>query len=82
MISRHQRNYFDLPWIEPAQISILDQVIGMPVMTVIADVHADVVEERRVFQPFTLLVAKSVHATRLIEYAQGKACDLLRMSRR
>ncbi len=81
MIARHQGNHFDLARIESPQISILDQVIGMAVMAVVADVHADIVEERSVFQPFAFAVSESVHATRLIEYAERKTRDLLRMLR-
>jgi hypothetical protein len=69
MIPRHQRNHFDLPWIESTQISILDQVVRMPVMTIVADVDADVVEQRGILEPFALPIAKPVHAPRLIEYA-------------
>src|SRR6266542_555138 len=44
MISRHQRDDLDLSGVEAAQITILDQVVRMPVMPVVADVHADVVQ--------------------------------------
>ena len=79
MISRHLGNHFDLSRVESPQISILDQVVGMPVMTVVTDVHADIVKQRGVLQPFTFPVGESVHTTRLIEYAERKARDLLRM---
>lgn len=81
MIAGHQRNHLDLPWIEPAQISILDQVIRMSVMPIVADVDTDVVEQRGILEPFTLLIAKPMHATCLIEDAERQARDLLRVLR-
>ena len=53
--------------IEAAQIAVLDQVIRVPVMTLVADVHADVVQQRAVLEPVALAIAEAVHAARLIE---------------
>lgn len=79
MISRHECNHLDLAWIESAQISILDQVIRMSVMAIVADVYADIVEQRGVLQPFTLLVAKAMDTTCLIENTERQPRDLLRV---
>ena len=42
--------------LEPAQIAVLDEVIGMLVMTRIADVRPDVVQQRRELEPLPLAV--------------------------
>ena len=44
VISRDQRDHFDLSRFEAAQIPILDQVVRMAVMAVVADVRPDVVQ--------------------------------------
>ena len=45
VITRDQRNRLDLVGLEAAQLAVLDQVIRMFVVTFVADVHADVVED-------------------------------------
>src|SRR6185436_2303612 len=68
-----------LPWLESAKIPILDQIVRMPVMALVADVDADVVEQRAVLEPLALPVGEPVHAARLIEEAQRDPGDLLRV---
>ena len=41
-------------------------------MAVVGDVHADVVQQRRVFQPFALAIGQRVHAARLVEEAERR----------
>jgi len=79
MVSRDQRDDLDFLRIEAAQISILDQVVGMTVMTIVTDVYADIVKECRDLEPFSLAVAKAVDAARLVKNAERQARDLLRM---
>jgi len=79
MVARDQGDDLDLQGIEAAQISILDQIVGMAVMPVVADVHTDVVEQGGVLEPLPLAIAQPVHAPRLIEDAQRQLRDLLRM---
>ena len=79
MVAGDERDDLDLLRIEAPQISILDQVIGMPVVAVIADMHADIVQERGVFEPLPFAISESVYAAGLVEDAQCKARDLLRM---
>jgi hypothetical protein len=79
VVSRDKRDDLDFLRIEAPQISILDQIVGVAMMAVIADVYANVVQERRIFQPFTLAIAQAVNATRLIEDAEGQPRDLLRV---
>ena len=79
MVARQERDDLDLLRVESAQIPILDQIVRMPVMALVADVNADVVEQRAVLEPLAFAVAEPVHAARLIEEAQGEPGDLLRV---
>jgi hypothetical protein len=57
---------------EPAQVAVLDQVVGMLVVSREADVTANVMHQRRIFQPFALAVRESVNRARLIEEGERK----------
>ena len=50
-------------------------------MALVADVHADVVEQGAVLEPLALAVAEPVHAARLIEDVQREPRHLLRVLR-
>src|SRR3990170_3383290 len=66
----------------PAQIAVpLVRLLRrpLPVVTVVADVHADVVEQRRVLEPFAFAGREPMDASRLIEDAQRQPGHLLRM---
>jgi hypothetical protein len=67
MVPRHEPDHFDLRGIEPSKISILDQIVRVAVMALVADVHADVVQQRAVFEPLPLAVGEPVQVPRLIE---------------
>ncbi len=43
VVARDQRDDFDLLRFESAEVAMLDQIIRVPVMTLVADVNADVV---------------------------------------
>ena len=77
VIPRHQRHQLDLLGIEAAQVAVLDEVVGVPVMLFVADVHADVVQQRRVLQPLTLAVRQAMQAACLIEQGERHPSDLL-----
>ena len=79
MVAGDERNDLDFLWVEAAQISILDQVIRMPVVPIVADVYANVVQQRRVFEPLSLTIRETVHAAGLIEDAERQAGHLLSM---
>ena len=81
MVARDERDDLDLPWLEAAEVAVLDQVIRMPVMALVADVHADVVQQRAVFEQLAFRVAEFVRAARLVEDAERQARDLLRVLR-
>jgi hypothetical protein len=44
MITGDQRDDLDLFWIKAPQIPILDQIVGMLVVALVADVDADIVQ--------------------------------------
>ncbi len=67
VIPGDQRNRFDLVGLEAAQIAVLDQIIRMPMMTLVADVDARVMQNRRIFQPLTFLVGHPMYAAGAIE---------------
>jgi hypothetical protein len=79
MVSRDQRDDLDLLRIEAPQISILDQVVGMTMMTLVTDVYTDVVQHGGEFEPFPLAIAQAMDATRLVENAERQSGHLLRM---
>jgi len=62
-----QRNRLDFVWFEAAQIAVLDQVVRVTMMPLVTDVHARVVENRRIFQPFALFVGHAVDGACAIE---------------
>ena len=69
MVARDQRDDLDLLRLEAAQVAILDQVVRMPVMPLVADVDADVVQQRAVLQPLALAVAEAC-----ARCASGRRC--------
>jgi hypothetical protein len=81
MIPGNQRNGFDLVWIEAAEIAVPDEVVRMLVMALVADVHADIVQQRGVLQPFTLAIGQAVHRARLFEQGNRQPGHLLRVLR-
>ena len=81
MIARDERNHLDLLRLEAAEVAVLDQVVRMPVVALVADVHADIVQQRAVFEPLALACRQSVDAARLVEDAQREPGDLLRVLR-
>jgi hypothetical protein len=50
-------------------------------MSLVADVHADVVEQRRVLEPLALAIRQTVHAARVIEQRGRQPRHLLRVLR-
>jgi hypothetical protein len=81
MVARQERDHLDLLRVEPAQIPVLDQIVRVTVMSLIADVYADVMQQRAVLEPLALFVGQSVDAPRLIEDGEREPCDLLCMLR-
>ena len=79
VVARHEADHLDLLRVEPAQVPVLDQVIRVPVVLLVADVHADVMQQRRVFEPLALLVGQPVHASCLVEQRQRHLLHLRRV---
>jgi hypothetical protein len=76
VIPRDQRDGLDLVRLEAPQIAVLDQIVRVLVMSLVADVHAHVVEDRRVFEPLALTIGQAVDPARLLEERHGKPRDL------
>ena len=79
MIPRDECNRVDLIRLEAAQIAVLDQVVGMFVMVLVTDVHADIVQDCGVFEPLALAVGEAMDRAGLIEERQCEASDLRRV---
>ena len=77
VIPGDERDGLDLVGLEPAQVAVADEVIGMPVMALVADVDTDVVQERRVLEPFPFAVGQPMDAPRLLEEREGEPRDLV-----
>jgi hypothetical protein len=60
MVACDQRNRFDLVRLEATEIAVLDQVIRVAVVAFVADVYAGIMQDRRIFEPFALLVGHAV----------------------
>jgi len=79
MVPRDQRDRVDFLRLEAAQVAVLDQVVRVLVMPLVADMAADVVEQRGVLQPLALAIGQSMHGARLLENRQGEPRDLGRV---
>ena len=77
MITGDERDRLDLVWFESAQVAVLDQVVRMLVMALVADGHADVVQDGGVLEPFPLAVGQPVNGARLVEQGDGQPRDVL-----
>ena len=67
VIARDERDRFDFVRLESAKVAVLDQIVRVFVMTFVADVHPDIVEQRGIFEPFALPIGEPVDGARLIE---------------
>jgi hypothetical protein len=67
VIPGDQRDRFDFVGLEAAKIAVLDEIVRVFVVAFVADVHADVVQDRRVLEPLALPIGEAVDRARLIE---------------
>jgi len=67
MIAGDQCDGLDFVRIEPAQIAVPDQVVRVLVVALVADMDADVVEKRRIFEPLALAIGQAMDRPRFIE---------------
>ena len=81
VVAGDQRDDLDLLGIESAQVTVLDQVVGVSMVALVADVDPDVVEERAVFKPVAFAIGEAVDAARLVEDRQRDLGNLLRVLR-
>ena len=79
MVAGNQRNRFDLVRLEAAQVAVLDQVVRVFVVSFVADVHTQVVQDRGVLQPLALAVRETVNRARVIEESDRQPRHLLRV---
>src|SRR5436190_24039371 len=79
MVAGDQRNRLDLVRLEAAQVAVLDQVVRVFVVSFVADVHAQVVEDGGVLQPLALAVRQAVNRARVIEESDRQPRHLLRV---
>jgi len=77
MVPRDERNHFGFLRLEAAQIAVLDQVVRVLVVPLVADVHADVVQDRRVLEPLALAIGEAMDRARLIEERHRQTRDVL-----
>jgi len=77
MIPGDERDRLDLVGFESAEVAVLHEVVRMLVMALVADVHADVVENGGVLQPFPLAIGQPVNRARLVEQGDGQPRHVL-----
>ena len=77
MIAGHERNRLDLVGFESAEVAVLHEVVRMLVMALVADVHADVVQDGRILEPFPLAVGQTMNRARLVEQGDGQPRHVL-----
>ena len=63
----------DLVRIEAAQAAVLDEVVRVLVMALVADVHADVVEQRAVLEPLAFARAEPCRVAGRVEERRAPA---------
>ena len=77
VIARDERDRFDFVRLESAKVAVLDQIVRVFVMTLVADVRSDVVEERAVLEPLALTGAQMMAGLRGVEDLERQPRDLL-----
>ena len=81
VVARDQRDRFDLFRLEAAQVAVLHQVVRVLVVPLVADMDADVVDDRRELEPLPLAVGEAVDRARLIEQRGRELRHLRRVFR-
>jgi hypothetical protein len=79
VITGDKRDDLGLLRFEAAQISILDQVIRMFVMSRVTNVRPDIVEQRGELEPFPLPIGEPMDAPCLVEHRKAQPRDLIGM---
>ena len=79
MVAGDQRDRLDLLGLEPAEVAVLHEVVRVLVVSLVADEHANVVQDGRVLEPLALAIGEAVNRARLVEQADGETRDVLRV---
>jgi hypothetical protein len=79
VIAGDERNGLDLVRLETAEVAVLDQVIGVAVVSFVTDVDARIMQDGRVLEPLALLVGHPVDGPRAVEERERKSPDLVRV---
>ncbi len=79
VIARGQCDDLDLAWFEAAQAAVANDVGRVPVVILVTDVHADVMQQGAELEPFALAIAEPVNRARLIEQRERELRDLARV---
>jgi hypothetical protein len=77
MIPGEECHDLDFVRLEPAEVAVANQVIRVLVMVFVADMHTDIVQNRRVLEPFSLAIGETVDSSGLVEERAGQSGDLL-----
>jgi len=67
VIARDERDDVDLVGLEPAEIAVLDQIVGVFVVSFVADVDAHIVQDGGVLEVFAFAIGESVNRARVVE---------------
>ena len=76
VVARDQRDGVHFFGLEAAEIAVLDQIVRVLVVAFVADVRADIMEQRRVLEPFAFAIGQAVDAARLLEQGEREPRDL------
>ena len=77
VVARDERDRLDLLGLESAEVAVLHEVIRVLVVPLVADQHADVVEDGRVLEPLALAIGEAVNRARLVEQGDGQPRHVL-----
>src|SRR5476649_259382 len=81
VIARDERDGFDLVRLEAAQVAVLHEIVRVLVVAFVADVDADVVQDRGVLEPLALVIGEAVDGARLVEEPDREPRHVLRVLR-
>ena len=79
VVPGERREDLDLVGREPGQVAVRDQVVRVALVLGVADVAADVVQQRAVLQPLALGRRELVERVRLVEDLEGQPRDVRRV---
>jgi hypothetical protein len=81
VVPRDEGDDVQLIRFKAAKAAVTDEVFGVPVVILVADMDTHVMEQAGIFEPLALLVGLAVKLARLVEDGEGEAGHLPRMLR-